>query len=495
MGATGYFDPTSTDTVIGNRFVLTGKGKFKTPTSSDPEVVIGKLDKGAFPSPQAPNANGIVTQTVNVTTVKTGCNTDSLGSCKPEIKYDFEVTFVGTDSLVLTDSMIGGGIICTDAQVDPLIPPILRFLMMLIDPSGNVPTHISDLYDWIDDMAEKYKLNKKQLAKVENLKIALAKWFASQTCPGKVQKELVNDSTSGVAQGLAAGGTLVTTCSDTNTCGTGTIVIKKTTSPGTIENFGFTGTGSGISNFSIRTDEDVCNDGCLEGSQTFSLLQTGAAGGSRTIRETSVPGGWNLQSVNCSGELNSSFTVDYDEGENPIGFTVSVLNEGDTITCTFNNTFASAPGTFNGHEYRVVNLPNANWDDARTHAQGLPSVSGGCWDLATITSAAEQAFIISLLGTPPPSNGPVHQYWVGGFQPISAAEPGAGWEWINGEGPFVYQNWGTGEPNNATSPTNGVQNHVALDNRFGWGWDDNDTFLNDIVRGYVAERVIVSSCD
>lgn len=139
----------------------------------------------------------------------------------------------------------------------------------------------------------------------------------------------------------------------------------------------------------------------------------------------------------------------------------------------------------NGHMYDVILLPSSSWDSARTDAQNL----GAGWDLATITSADEQAFINSLLGTPPSSG--IVQYWVGGYQPASSTEPGGNWQWINGEGLFwnngalagVYSNWGSGEPNNVNG-----QNHVALDNRYGWGWDDNDTFLGGIVYGYVAEK-------
>lgn len=139
----------------------------------------------------------------------------------------------------------------------------------------------------------------------------------------------------------------------------------------------------------------------------------------------------------------------------------------------------------NGHAYDVVVLEGADWNTARTAAQGL----GAGWDLATITSAGEQAFINSLLGAPPTSG--TVQYWVGGFQPAGSTEPGGSWQWINGEGLFwdsgpvagAYANWGGGEPNNV-----GTQNHVALDNRYGWGWDDNDSFLGSVIRGYVAEN-------
>lgn len=139
----------------------------------------------------------------------------------------------------------------------------------------------------------------------------------------------------------------------------------------------------------------------------------------------------------------------------------------------------------NGHMYEVVVFSDQNWNTARANAQAL----GAGWDLATIKSAGEQSFINGLLGTPP--SGGIVQYWVGGFQPAGSPEPGGNWQWINGEGQFwnnaaisgAYSNWGTIEPNNV-----GGQNHVALDNRYGWGWDDNDSFLAGVISGYVAEK-------
>lgn len=348
MGATGHFDPVGTETPLGNKFILTGKGKFKTPTVSDPELVIGKLDLGPVDSspPLAPGQNGIISQTVASKTVKTACNTLNLGSCKPEITYDYELYVVGTDTLVLTDSLIGAGITCTDAELDPDIPSILRFLMRLVDPTGLLPTKISGLNEWIDDMAERYRLNPRQLAKVEKVKVALAKWLLGQTCAGKVQQVLNIDAASGIAQGLATGGRLMTTsCSDPTTCGTGTIVIRKTVYPDVVENFSFTGTGSGIGDFSIRTDQEECSEGCDNvGSQTFTHLPISAAGGVRTITETSFPpppayySSWALQSVYCDGDYTQWEEI-HEDGEGPlVGIRVNYLNDNQTLTCTFHNS-------------------------------------------------------------------------------------------------------------------------------------------------------------
>jgi hypothetical protein len=142
----------------------------------------------------------------------------------------------------------------------------------------------------------------------------------------------------------------------------------------------------------------------------------------------------------------------------------------------------------NGHWYDVVSYREALWTSARTAAQGL----GAGWDLATITSADEQTFINSQLPSPGASG--TYQYWVGGLQANGAAEPGGNWQWINNEGTFwnsgstgMYTNWGSTQPDNY-SPR---QNYLALDNRYTWGWDDNDANFKSVIRGYVAETAAV----
>jgi hypothetical protein len=151
------------------------------------------------------------------------------------------------------------------------------------------------------------------------------------------------------------------------------------------------------------------------------------------------------------------------------------------------------------HYYAVINEPGLTWEQARDAAQGL-GIGGNVCDLATITSAAEQAIITGLL--PDPSEfpaEPAQQYWIGGFQTSESSEPGGGWQWINGEGMFwnnapvtdMFANWGNSsppglQPDNVCNDS-GCQNHLSLDHRYGWGWDDNDQFLNGVIRGYVTE--------
>jgi Lectin C-type domain len=139
------------------------------------------------------------------------------------------------------------------------------------------------------------------------------------------------------------------------------------------------------------------------------------------------------------------------------------------------------------HQYVVVNHSNLNWDEARVEAKSL----GESCDLATITSEAEQAIINVLLGSPNVFEGTIQDYWIGGSQPSGSYEPGGNWQWINGEGTFwnngstgMYANWGTNEPNNA----GGSENHLTVDSRYGWGWNDlNTNGDNGTTKGYIAE--------
>jgi hypothetical protein len=99
---------------------------------------------------------------------------------------------------------------------------------------------------------------------------------------------------------------------------------------------------------------------------------------------------------------------------------------------------ASAGG--NDHWYSYLSTPAGTWQQSRDFA-----ISRGGY-LATITSAAEQAFIQTIV----PAN--VNMY-LGGFQNRSSSqytEPTGGREWVTGE-TWNHTNWLSGEPNNSGS--------------------------------------------
>lgn len=142
----------------------------------------------------------------------------------------------------------------------------------------------------------------------------------------------------------------------------------------------------------------------------------------------------------------------------------------------------------NDHWYQVALISggDTSWSAARLEAQGLAAGS----DLATITSAAESAFVFGLAsnliywGNDAANNcqGP----YLGGYQPPGSSEPSGGWTWVTGEA-WSYTNWASGEPNNF----GGSENVLQL---FGQGVNNMQPTWNDVgdgnggpQRSYVAE--------
>ncbi len=132
----------------------------------------------------------------------------------------------------------------------------------------------------------------------------------------------------------------------------------------------------------------------------------------------------------------------------------------------------------NGNEYELVNAEGITWTAARTAAQ-----SGG-WDLVTVTSAAENAFIVASVLSSGSTVSRSH-YWIG----LSDAEVEGSYGWVSGEA-FSYTNWNVGEPNNS-----GNEDFIAYDYVGSWGWNDAPNNLGQIygfARGYIKERVAPS---
>ena len=137
----------------------------------------------------------------------------------------------------------------------------------------------------------------------------------------------------------------------------------------------------------------------------------------------------------------------------------------------------------NGHWYDVKLVGDSvTWDNARIAASDQ-SFEGNIGYLVTITSQAENDFIVSSFGDA------IRGVWTGAFQPPGSAEPAGGWQWITGE-PFVYTNWQPGEPNNSGGSENNMTLATAHFTTIGQ-WND----LNGVnppagfVDGYVVEFV------
>jgi len=96
----------------------------------------------------------------------------------------------------------------------------------------------------------------------------------------------------------------------------------------------------------------------------------------------------------------------------------------------------------NGHFYKIEERGPISWVDARDTA----ALSG--FELASIASAAENAFVYDLATQAGAINAIGRGPWLGGFQPAGSPEPGGGWQWQDGTA-FDYTDWFAGEPNNS----------------------------------------------
>ena len=138
------------------------------------------------------------------------------------------------------------------------------------------------------------------------------------------------------------------------------------------------------------------------------------------------------------------------------------------MVCTVASFTASAipiPPTVwggNGHYYEVVNpTTGVTWQQAKLLAESS-SFLGVNGHLATITSAAENNFVQSIL----PPGAVTYGYYLGGYQPPGSVEPAGGFVWVTSE-PFSYTNW-----NPPDEPNDG---YAGNPQNFLWMWSDYAT--------------------
>jgi len=134
--------------------------------------------------------------------------------------------------------------------------------------------------------------------------------------------------------------------------------------------------------------------------------------------------------------------------------------------------------------YYDVVFTSLTWSNAEV-AAASSSYLGRPGRLATITSLAENNFVVSNFLTP---GGFGQSAWIGGYQPNGdiGGDPAAGWAWIDGE-LWSFTNWASGEPSNS----GGDENFLQLDSANQLGqWNDH---ANDgiVSHGYVIEYAAV----
>ena len=128
----------------------------------------------------------------------------------------------------------------------------------------------------------------------------------------------------------------------------------------------------------------------------------------------------------------------------------------------------------NGHWYKLVTSTSPlKWTDCKAAAEAL----GGY--LATLTSAAEDQWVIANIAPAWSSSYPIGWTYIGG---TDAAKEGT-WTWVTGE-PWSYTHWDNQNPSNS----GGNENYLHTQSHIGVGqWND----IADINGSYAVNNYIV----
>jgi hypothetical protein len=109
------------------------------------------------------------------------------------------------------------------------------------------------------------------------------------------------------------------------------ITIIKDAVPNNAQDFGYTATGAGMSNFSLDDDADAT----LSNTKVFSSLVND--GTSRTITENALPTGWSFTGLECSSTGSHTSTISISSTAATI-----TLRNGENVTCTYTNTASAS---------------------------------------------------------------------------------------------------------------------------------------------------------
>ncbi len=148
----------------------------------------------------------------------------------------------------------------------------------------------------------------------------------------------------------------------------------------------------------------------------------------------------------------------------------------------------------NGHVYDFV-TGTFSWSQAKVHSE-MQSYGGVSGHLVTITSAAENSFLVSNFGT----GQDAQLAWTGGHEP----DDDGVWTWNNGPevgiqysyfatptGPANYANWGGIEPNDHAGDEDYMSfvigNNIGVIQTGQWADSPNVTGAADPIVGYLVE--------
>ena len=249
-----------------------------------------------------------------------------------------------------------------------------------------------------------------------------------------------NTSTAGAVATIGLDENESITCTYTNTK-SGSITVTKVTAPASDpQDFAFTTTGTGLSNFSLDTD---AGDATYSNTRTFNDL----APGSYTVTEGAATG-WALTALSCTTGGSTVLAT---------GVSTITLPAGGNVTCTYTNTKQA--------QLRIVKETNP--DGNTTDFTFTPTNWNGG---STFTRRDNEAAFASGFLTP-------------GATVYSTAETvPAGWALTNRA--CVYT--GTANAKTKTNITNGVSLTLAA------GEDVTCTFSNTALSTIIIEKEVLT---
>jgi hypothetical protein len=312
MTESGNYDPPSTENVLNNRFRLIGTGCFATSCSTSPTattftVNLGTpLDTGIFISSTSTNVTTGISKSNSSSTVKAGCNTGN-GKCAPTLRYDYEITVQGIDTLKVTDSVDGCG-----GQCDPNGPT--NKLPGCTDTIASDGSTIPGLKTICDKQVGVYVAAHADALAADNGVVA-------ETCEGTC----IVIEIEGTPANRAAGTTF-------NFCAGGQGVRLPYSLPCDDVTFSRTldAQGNAVKGFSNLAPDSNPNVG--DPNDRFFTIPVYPPGGSK--------GTWETDQINCSSSFNNGTAswIVGTAGNNSaqkISLTVLTIAQGDILTCSW----------------------------------------------------------------------------------------------------------------------------------------------------------------